>query len=86
MGEIINVHKILVRKAKEREHLRDLCIDGKIALKLVLRKLRIAFFWPEERSSECLPEHGVEPSAFVRNRKFINHLKDCQRNYFSNKW
>jgi hypothetical protein len=32
-----NVHRILVRNMKE-DHLGELCVDGRIILKLILRK------------------------------------------------
>jgi hypothetical protein len=38
MGEIRNSFRILVAKIKERGHLEDLDVDGKILLKWILRK------------------------------------------------
>jgi hypothetical protein len=38
MGKIRNAHKILVRTLKGRDHLEDLCIDGRIILVWILEK------------------------------------------------
>jgi hypothetical protein len=41
MGEMENAHRIPIGKPKERDHLEDLSVDGRMILKEISRKQRV---------------------------------------------
>jgi hypothetical protein len=47
MGEWRNVHRVLMRNQKEREHFEDQGVDGKVGSEWILRRLARGIEWIE---------------------------------------
>jgi len=72
MEERTGVYRILVGKLKERDHLEDPGVDGRIILRWIFRKwdvrARTGSSWPRMGTGEC----GNEPSGSIKCGEFLD--------------
>jgi hypothetical protein len=68
---------------RERRHLKDLDIDGRIVLKRVLKKRdrgsRYCIYLAQDRQFAGACERGDEPSSSTKCGEFVNYLSFSER-------
>jgi hypothetical protein len=80
VGKKKNAYKVLVRNLKERNHLEDLGVDGRMALKWTLNNKQDArvwtsFIWLRIGTNCGLFLHGNAPFSSITWRELINPLR-----------
>jgi hypothetical protein len=76
MGEMLNVHKILVERSEGKKPFERLGIDWRIILERILKK-QVGSMWPgfiwlrTGTGGDCC-EHGNEPSGSIKGAEFLD--------------
>jgi hypothetical protein len=75
------VYRVLVGNLKERDHLGDPGVDGRIILRWIFRKWDVGVWtlssWLRIRQVGGTCECGNEPSGSMKCREFLDYLKTC---------
>jgi len=70
MGKNRNAYKYLVGNFKERNHLEDLGVDGRMTLKWTLNKqdarMWVSFIWLQRETNCKLFSQGTEPFSSIK--------------------
>ena len=76
VGEKRNAYKYLVGNLKERNHLEDLGVDGRMTLKWKLNKqdarMCVSFIWLWRGTNCRLFSHGTELFSSIKCSEFLN--------------